>query len=38
VGIVFGTYSSIAIASPLLLGFKHAVIGNIMDVGPGKKK
>jgi len=28
VGIVFGTYSSIAIASPLLLGFRHAVIGQ----------
>ncbi|MFW6062490.1 MAG: protein translocase subunit SecF, partial [Planctomycetota bacterium] len=25
VGVIFGTYSSIAVASPLLLGFRHAV-------------
>jgi len=29
-GVIFGTYSSIAIASPLLLGFKHAVVGRIV--------
>ena len=34
VGIVFGTYSSIAIASPLLLGFKQALMGKV--VGPAK--
>ncbi len=28
-GVVFGTYSSIAIASPLLLGFKRAVIAKV---------
>jgi len=33
VGIIFGTYSSIAVASPLLLGFKHAVVGKAMT-GP----
>ncbi len=30
VGIIFGTYSSIAIASPLLLGFKHAMVGAVV--------
>jgi len=29
VGIVFGTYSSMAIASPLLLGFKRAVVAKL---------
>ncbi len=29
VGIIFGTYSSIAIASPLLMGFKRAVAGKL---------
>jgi len=29
VGIIFGTYSSIAVASPLLLGFKRALVGKI---------
>jgi len=28
VGIVFGTYSSVAIASPMLLGFKRALVGR----------
>ncbi len=32
VGIVVGTYSSIAVASPLLLGFKHAVVGKVVRV------
>ncbi len=30
VGIIFGTYSSIAIASPLLMGFKRAVAGKVL--------
>jgi preprotein translocase subunit SecF len=25
-GVLFGTYSSIAVASPLLLGFKEAIV------------
>jgi len=29
-GIIFGTYSSVAIASPLLLGFKQAVLAKAM--------
>ena len=33
VGIIVGTYSSVAVASPLLLGFKHAIIGKAMK-GP----
>ena len=32
-GIIFGTYSSVAIASPLLLGFKQALVAK---TGPGK--
>jgi len=32
-GILVGTYSSIAIASPLLLGFKHAVVGQTVRAG-----
>jgi len=39
VGIVFGTYSSIAIASPLLLGFKEAIVGQVTrttEGAPGK--
>ncbi len=32
VGIIFGTYSSIAIASPLLLGFKRALVGKVVRV------
>ncbi len=35
IGILFGTYSSIAIASPLLLGFKQAVVGRV--AGPSAK-
>jgi len=31
-GIMFGTYSSIAVASPLLMGFKAAVIGKLTEV------
>ena len=30
-GILFGTYSSIAIASPLLLGFKEAIVAKAVD-------
>ena len=33
VGILVGTYSSIAIASPLLLGFKHAIVGQLARAG-----
>jgi len=33
VGIIFGTYSSIAIASPLLLGFKEAVAARAATAG-----
>ncbi|MBN1943313.1 MAG: hypothetical protein JW849_08470, partial [Phycisphaerae bacterium] len=32
-GIIFGTYSSVAVASPLLLGFKQAIVAKI--AGPG---
>ncbi|NLF30333.1 MAG: protein translocase subunit SecD [Planctomycetes bacterium] len=28
-GVLFGTYSSVAIASPLLLGFKQALVGKV---------
>ena len=28
-GIVFGTYSSVAIASPLLMGFKKALVAKV---------
>lgn len=31
-GIIFGTYSSIAVASPLLLGFKQALVAKITNV------
>ena len=31
-GIIFGTYSSVAIASPLLLGFKEAVLAKALPV------
>jgi SecD/SecF fusion protein len=30
-GIIFGTYSSVAVASPLLLGFKQAVVAKIAN-------
>jgi len=30
VGIIFGTYSSVAIASPLLLGFRRALLGRLV--------
>ena len=33
VGIIFGTYSSIAIASPLLLGFKEAIAAQAVSAG-----
>ncbi|MCD4826005.1 MAG: protein translocase subunit SecF [Phycisphaerae bacterium] len=29
IGIIFGTYSSVAVASPLLLGFKHALVAKV---------
>ncbi|MBN1555161.1 MAG: hypothetical protein JXA11_10480 [Phycisphaerae bacterium] len=35
-GIIFGTYSSVAVASPLLLGFKQAVIAKV--AGPTKEE
>ena len=28
-GIIFGTYSSVAVASPLLMGFKRALVGRV---------
>ncbi len=34
VGIIFGTYSSVAIASPLLLGFKQAVLTKAAEAAP----
>ena len=37
VGIIVGTYSSIAVASPLLLGFKHALIGKVAPAGAPKR-
>mgnify|MGYP000569064269 CR=1 FL=1 len=30
-GILFGTYSSVAVASPLLLGFRHALVADMSD-------
>ena len=33
-GFIIGTYSSIAVASPLLLGFKQALIGKIIKPAP----
>jgi SecD/SecF fusion protein len=39
VGIIFGTYSSIAVASPMLLGVKHAVVGAVTgETIPAAKK
>jgi len=38
VGVIFGTYSSVAIASPLLLGFKHALVGGIVRAAPAAAK
>ena len=35
-GILFGTYSSIAIASPLLLGFKQAMVAKVTAAPTGK--
>ncbi|HOF19338.1 MAG TPA: hypothetical protein PK082_10550, partial [Phycisphaerae bacterium] len=32
VGILFGTYSSIAVASPLLMGFKKALVHKVVGV------
>ncbi len=31
IGIIFGTYSSVAVASPLLLGFKQAIVAKVAD-------
>jgi preprotein translocase subunit SecF len=31
-GILFGTYSSVAIAAPLLMGFKKAVLGRALEL------
>jgi len=33
-GIIFGTYSSVAVASPLLMGFKQALVVKAVDVAP----
>ena len=33
-GIVFGTYSSVAIASPILMGFKHALVAKVVNSAP----
>ena len=33
-GVVFGTYSSIAIAAPLLMGFRTAIIGRARELAP----
>ena len=33
-GIIIGTYSSVAIASPLLLGFKQAIVAKITKTAP----
>ena len=31
VGVLFGTYSSVAVASPLLMGFKEAVVTKVVS-------
>ena len=36
-GILFGTYSSVAIASPLLLGFKQAMVAKVVTPGADEK-
>ena len=33
-GILFGTYSSIAIAAPLLMGFRRALFGRVAELAP----
>ena len=33
-GIIFGTYSSVAIASPILMGFKHALVAKVVGSAP----
>jgi SecD/SecF fusion protein len=33
-GILFGTYSSVAIAAPLLMGFRKAVFGRAFELSP----
>jgi SecD/SecF fusion protein len=33
-GILFGTYSSIAVAAPLLMGFRKAVFGRAFEMAP----
>jgi len=35
VGILFGTYSSVAIAAPLLMGFKKAAFGRAFELASG---
>ncbi|MHC4982342.1 MAG: protein translocase subunit SecD [Planctomycetota bacterium] len=34
VGVLFGTYSSVAVASPLLLGFRRALVGRFVSRSP----
>ncbi|KKL24138.1 hypothetical protein LCGC14_2418320, partial [marine sediment metagenome] len=36
VGVLFGTYSSVAVATPLLLGVKQAFLGRLTRAEPGK--
>ena len=37
-GVIFGTYSSIAVASPLLLGFKKALVASVADTEADDEK
>ncbi|HUS90801.1 MAG TPA: protein translocase subunit SecD [Phycisphaerae bacterium] len=34
IGVIFGTYSSVAIASPLLLGFRRALLAKAAEAAP----
>jgi len=36
-GVIFGTYSSIAVASPLLLGFKKALVASVTEADTEEK-
>ena len=37
-GVLFGTYSSVAIASPLLMGFKKALIARTTGINAADEK
>ena len=37
-GVIFGTYSSIAVASPLLLGFKKALVASVTEADTDEEK